>query len=105
MLIEKLANYEQVSSAAASIVSDAISEHPKGLFGFATGSTPVKLYELLIASYQRGEISFEQLTTVNLDEYIGLPSGHEQSYSTFMQQHLFGHVNVPHVVAHVAIRR
>jgi len=94
MDIRKFANYEQISINAASIVSDAISEKPNGLFGFATGSTPVRLYELLIIGYQRGEISFDRLTTANLDEYIGLPPSHEQSYSTFMQNHLFGHVNI-----------
>ncbi len=94
MVIERLQDYESVSKRAAEIVSEAISKTPSGVFGFATGSTPERLYELIVSGYQNGEISFDQLTTVNLDEYIGLPTGHEQSYATFMQSHLFGHVNV-----------
>ncbi len=94
MVIECFQDYESVSSRAAELVCEAISENPNGVFGFATGSTPERLYELLVARYQRGEISFDRLTTVNLDEYIGLVTSHEQSYTTFMQRHLFGHVNV-----------
>ncbi|MCY3487798.1 MAG: glucosamine-6-phosphate deaminase [Bacteroidetes bacterium] len=94
MVIECFQDYESVSSRAAELVCEAISENPGGVFGFATGSTPERLYELLVTHYQRGEISFDRLTTVNLDEYIGLAINHEQSYATFMQHHLFGHVNV-----------
>lgn len=94
MVIEYFQDYESVSSRAAELVGEAISENPSGVFGFATGSTPERLYELLVTRYQRGEISFDQLTTVNLDEYIGLAANHNQSYATFMQHHLFGHVNV-----------
>ncbi len=94
MVIECFQDYESVSSHAAELVCEAISENPNGVFGFATGSTPERLYELLVTRYQRGEISFDQLTTVNLDEYIGLAANHEQSYATFMRHHLFEHVNV-----------
>ena len=94
MVIECFQDYESVSSRAVELVCEAISENPSGVFGFATGSTPERLYELLVTRYQRGEISFDRLTTVNLDEYIGLAINHEQSYATFMQHHLFGHVNV-----------
>lgn len=94
MVVEYFQDYESVSLRAAELVCEAISEIPDGVFGFATGSTPERLYELLVRCYQRGEISFERLTTVNLDEYIGLAVNHEQSYATFMQHHLFGHVNV-----------
>ncbi len=94
MQIQICHNYEEMSTVAAEIVSDAISRKPDGVFGFATGSTPVGLYELLIANYKRGEVAFDQMTTVNLDEYTGLPENHEQSYAAFMQKHLFGHVNV-----------
>lgn len=94
MIIEYFKDYEALSSRAAEILSVEISEKPNGVFGFATGSTPVRLYELLVGRYQRKEITFSQLTTVNLDEYIGLPPHHEQSYTAFMYRHLFGHVDV-----------
>ena len=94
MVIDCLENYEAMSSRAADVVASAISEKPTGVFGFATGSTPVGLYKSLIARYQRGEVTFSKLTTINLDEYIGLSADHEQSYRFFMQYNLFGHVDV-----------
>ncbi len=94
MILKYFADYESVSSYAAKIVCDEISSNPTGVFGFATGSTPIGLYKLLVQRYLNGEISFNKITTVNLDEYIGLPPNHEQSYSAFMQHHLFAHVNV-----------
>ena len=94
MIIRHCHDYEGMSTAAADILSDAISRKPNGVFGFATGSTPVRLYELLVGMYKRGEITFDQMTTVNLDEYIGIAEEHEQSYATFMRKHLFEHVNV-----------
>lgn len=94
MVIECFSDHEALSVRAADIVSEAISATPDGVFGFATGSTPERLYELLVERYERGELSFRQLTTFNLDEYMGLPTGHEQSYATFMQTHLFGPTDV-----------
>ncbi|MCY4234293.1 MAG: glucosamine-6-phosphate deaminase [Bacteroidetes bacterium] len=87
-------DYEGLSDFAAYVVSNQIKYKPTALIGFATGSTPVGLYKRLVKRYDEGDISFDQLTTVNLDEYIGLPDGHEQSYSAFMQHHLFDHVNI-----------
>jgi len=94
MTLKYFADYESVSTNAATFVCDEINSNPQGVFGFATGSTPIGLYKLLVKSYHDGEISFDKLTTVNLDEYIGLPHNHKQSYYAFMQDHLFGHVNV-----------
>ena len=94
MTIEYFRDYETLSLRAAEILALEISEKPDGVFGFATGSTPLRLYELLVERYQRKEITFSRLTTVNLDEYIGLPPDHEQCYANFMHRHLFGHVDV-----------
>ena len=94
MVIKCLENYDAISSHAADIVAAAILGKPTGVFGFATGSTPVGLYKSLIARHQRGEISFSRLSTMNLDEYIGLSADHKQSYRFFMERHLFGHVDV-----------
>lgn len=73
------------------------------VLGLATGSTPVGLYKNLIKMNENGEISFKDIKTVNLDEYIGLPDGHKESYRQFMNDNLFDHVdidknktNVPH---------
>ncbi len=94
MKIEIFPDHEEVSTRAAEIFSATITEKPNGMFGFATGSTPERLYELLVDRYKRGQITFREITTVNLDEYIGLPANHEQSYAAFMQRHLFGQVDI-----------
>ncbi|MCY4225502.1 MAG: glucosamine-6-phosphate deaminase [Bacteroidetes bacterium] len=95
MVIEQHHDYASLSRSAAALVRDEITKKPDGLFGFATGSTPIGLYQQLIKYHQDGDLSFDQLTTVNLDEYIGLPENHPQSYAYFMHHHLFGHVNLP----------
>lgn len=62
--------------------------------GLATGGTPVGMYQELVRRYQTGEISFRNVRTFNLDEYVGLPADHPQSYRSFMRTHLFDHVDV-----------
>src|SRR5690606_34849911 len=60
----------------------------------ATGSTPVALYKELIAAYESGRVSFKQVSSFNLDEYLGLPENHPQSYRYFMNQQLFDHIDI-----------
>jgi len=79
----------------------AIRKNPSIVLGLATGGTPVEVYRFLVDYYQKGEISFEQCTTFNLDEYVGLGPKHEQSYRYFMQQNLFNHIDVPEEKTHV----
>ena len=67
---------------------------PNSVLGFATGSSPVGTYKELAKKNQEGEIDFSEITTVNLDEYKGLPQEHEQSYIKFMNDNLFDHVNI-----------
>ena len=64
------------------------------MLGLATGSTPVGMYRQLVNWYEKGDIDFSQVHTVNLDEYLGLAPDHDQSYRYFMQQNLFDHINV-----------
>lgn len=68
------------------------NEHP--VLGLATGSSPVGMYNNLIAAFERGEVSFKNVTTFNLDEYVGINYDHPQSYYTFMNEHLFKHVDI-----------
>lgn len=68
-------------------------EHPFVL-GLPTGSSPVLIYKILVEKYKAGEISFENVVTFNMDEYIGIPREHPESYHTFMYKHFFSHVNV-----------
>lgn len=80
---------------AAGILRRQISTKPASVLGLATGSTPIGVYALLVEMHRRGELDFSQVTTFNLDEYVGLPAGHPASYREFMRQHLFGQVNIP----------
>lgn len=87
-------NYEEMSKKAANIMASQIILNPESVLGLATGSTPIRLYEELVRKYETEEISFEKITTFNLDEYIGLGSDHSQSYRCFMNQNLFDHVDI-----------
>ena len=71
-----------------------ITKNPKINLGLATGSTPVPLYEELIKDHKENKTSYKDVKTFNLDEYIGLPEGHEQSYRTFMNNIFFNHIDI-----------
>jgi len=83
-----------MSRKAANIISAQIIMKPDCVLGLATGSTPIGTYEQLVEWYKKGDLDFSGVTTVNLDEYKGLPRDNEQSYYYFMHDKLFGHVNI-----------
>jgi len=87
-------DYADVSRKAANIIAAQIQMKPDCVLGLATGSSPVGTYKELIAKYESGDLDFSQVKTVNLDEYVGLPKDHEQSYAYFMRKNLFDHVNI-----------
>jgi glucosamine-6-phosphate deaminase len=87
--------YKQMSHAAAMVVRDVINRKPNAVLGMATGSTPLGLYQELVRMHKEEGLDFSQVTTFNLDEYVGLPVTHPQSYHHFMHQNFFQHVNVP----------
>lgn len=87
-------NYEEMSAAAAGLISDEIKRNKKTTLGFATGSTPIGTYKILAQMCKKGEISFKGIKTVNLDEYVGLDKTSDQSYVTFMSQNLFDLVDI-----------
>ena len=87
-------DYKGMSRKAANIVSAHVILKPNSVLGLATGSTPVGMYQQLIDWYNKGDLDFSQVRTVNLDEYVGLAPTHDQSYRYFMQTNLFDHVNV-----------
>lgn len=87
-------NYEELSKVAAEEFSKVIKEKPDAVLGLATGGSPVGMYKELIKMYENNELDFSKVTTVNLDEYIGLNPEHEQSYRYFMNENLFNHINV-----------
>lgn len=87
-------DYQDMSKQASQYIIDIVKSNPSAVLGLATGSTPIGLYQNLIESNKKGEISFKNITTVNLDEYIGLQGTHDQSYRYFMNDQLFNHVDI-----------
>ncbi len=85
---------ESASLRAASLFAAAIHSWPDLKLGLATGGTPIAMYAELVRLYQQGVLDFADVTTFNLDEYVGLAADHSQSYRSFMQQQLFDHVNL-----------
>ncbi|MEM0898081.1 MAG: glucosamine-6-phosphate deaminase [Verrucomicrobiota bacterium] len=85
---------EDCARAGGGIIAKAMKKKPNYVLGFATGSTPVPLYEDLISRYEAGEIDFSAAASFNLDEYIGLAPDHPCSYRRFMQEKLFDKVNL-----------
>lgn len=94
MKIYMTEDYQTMSRKAANILSAQIILKPNSVLGLATGSTPVGMYKQLVAWYEKGDLDFAEIKTVNLDEYVGLEPTHEQSYNYFMREHLFEHVNI-----------
>lgn len=94
MNIIKAKDYETASKIAATLIAAQIQAKPDSVIGLATGSTPIGTYDELTKMYENGELDFSKITTINLDEYRGLPGTHDQSYRYFMNEHLFNRVNV-----------
>jgi glucosamine-6-phosphate deaminase len=93
--------YEAMSQAAAKEVAKLLNTKPNAVLGLATGSTPEGLYGELARMHKQEGLDFSQVTTFNLDEYVGLPPSHPQSYHYFMNDKLFRHINVPEQNVHI----
>lgn len=78
----------------AKIIARVIRDKPTAVLGLATGRTPERLYQELIRMHREEGLDFSKVTTFNLDEYVGLPADHPQSYRFFMREKLFRHVNI-----------
>ncbi|WP_141904875.1 glucosamine-6-phosphate deaminase [Lysinibacillus sp. Y5S-8] len=86
--------YEEMSEVAAHIFSKQIQEKPNSILGLATGGSPVGMYKKLVARHQAGHLSFKDVQTFNLDEYVGLEQTSPASYWTFMHKNLFNFVDI-----------
>jgi glucosamine-6-phosphate deaminase len=95
------ADSDAASLRAARFVADLVRRKPTCVLGLATGSTPLATYRELIRLHREEGLDFSQVTTFNLDEYVGLGPAHPQSYRAFMQQNLFDQVNVQPGRTHV----
>jgi len=99
-------DYQHVSKWAANYVAAKIfSAHPTKekpfVLGLPTGSSPLGMYKQLIELYKQGVVSFKNVITFNMDEYVGLPHDHEQSYYTFMWSNFFSHIDILPENAHI----
>jgi len=87
-------NYEEMSKLAAQLIAEVVRKKPRCVLGLATGSTPVGTYKELIRMHKEEGLDFSQVVTFNLDEYVGLPPTHPESYRYFMNENLFNHINI-----------
>ncbi len=101
MLVHITENFAEMSKFAAQIVAELVRKKPDCVLGFATGSTPLGLYQELIRMHHKEGLDFSKITTFNLDEYVGLPPEHDQSYHYFMWENLFKHINVDSRFVHI----
>jgi glucosamine-6-phosphate deaminase len=92
---------DALSVAAAETLLAAIRDHPRVVLGLPTGRTPIGMYERVVRECSREYHCFRDVTTFNLDEYAGVPPEHPASYSTYMRQHLFDHVDLDPANAHL----
>ena len=87
-------DYSDLSRKAANIISAQVILKPESVLGLATGSTPIGIYRQLISWYEKGDVDFSKAVSINLDEYCGLSPRDPQSYSCFMHQNFFDHINI-----------
>lgn len=94
-------NYDEVSSEAFKIMKELVTGKKNAVLGLATGSSPVGMYKKMIADHNSNGTSYKDCLTFNLDEYVGLPKSHDQSYYTFMHENLFSGIDVPEENIHI----
>lgn len=94
MNIRIFENEEDLNATGAGLIASLLQTKPRAVLGLATGSSPVGIYKQLITMYQKGLVSFAQASSFNLDEYVGLPTEHRESYRSFMNEQLFHHIDI-----------
>lgn len=92
--VTRMDSAEAVAAAAALIIARQIEQKPNAVLGLATGRTPLPIYRRLVMLHELGHLSFRDVTTFNLDEYVGLPTPHAASFARYMQDALFHHVDI-----------
>ena len=99
-------NYDLMSQWAANYVVERINaakptKEKPFVLGLPTGSSPIGMYRALVKAYQEGKVSFKNVLTFNMDEYVGLPEEHPESYHSFMFSNLFNHIDCPKENIHI----
>ncbi|HDK27693.1 MAG TPA: glucosamine-6-phosphate deaminase [Candidatus Atribacteria bacterium] len=101
MEIKLINSYNKMSKLAAKLVAEQIKIKPNTVLGLATGSTPEGMYKELVKMHKEGELDLSEVITFNLDEYLGLPPNHPQSYNYYMRMNFFGYVNIKEKNIHI----
>ena len=91
-------NYDKMCEWAANHIMQAINNHKENrpfILGLPTGSSPLGVYKRLIEANKAGKVTFKNVVTFNMDEYVGLPRTHHESYWFFMHDNFFDHIDIP----------
>ncbi len=91
-------NYDNMSKWAAEHIISAINKHQENrpfVLGLPTGSSPLGVYKYLVEANKAGRVTFKNVVTFNMDEYVGLPRTHHESYWAFMHDNFFNHIDIP----------
>ncbi len=94
-------DYEELSAKAFEVMKGVLDEKPNAVLGLATGSSPIGLYKQMIRDHEENGTSYQNVITFNLDEYVGLPKEHPESYYSFMHRNLFDHIDVKEKNIHI----
>ena len=94
-------NYEQASYEAFKVMKEVVVNKPNAVLGLATGSTPLGLYKNIIEDHKENGTSYKDVVSFNLDEYVGLPRDHKESYYTFMHTNLFSGIDIKEENVHL----
>ncbi len=84
----------EVAKKAYEVMKDVVVNKPNAVLGLATGSSPIGLYHEMIEDYKAGNVSYKNVSSFNLDEYVGIAKDHPESYETFMHKQLFDHIDI-----------
>ncbi|AIQ65254.1 glucosamine-6-phosphate deaminase [Paenibacillus stellifer] len=101
MNLFKISKNEDFAQTGANLVAGLLQTNPRAVLGLATGSSPISVYEELISMHRRGLVSFSKASSFNLDEYVGLPADHPESYRSFMNRNLFDHIDIDLARTHI----
>ncbi len=86
-------NYDEMSKKAAELINELVKNNPNAILGLATGSSPIGMYKYMAEACKNG-LSYKNVSSVNLDEYVGLTADHDQSYAYFMRTNLFDNIDI-----------
>ena len=87
-------SFSESCELTAKMIADVIQHKHDARLGLATGDTAKCVYQYLVKYYKAGQIDFSKVSSINLDEYVGLAPEHAQSYRYFMEHNLFDHINI-----------